>query len=82
MLLSSLEKDSRTTVESLELSRVNLGHLEDCNSDADDKKCQDNGENLTCGGLEALEEDLEDDIRVTDVDNRTGAYHGGEHRAE
>jgi hypothetical protein len=35
-------------------SRVDLGNLADTNSDAEDKKCQDNGENLTCGGLEAL----------------------------
>lgn len=82
LLLSSLEKDSGTTIEGLEVSRVDLGHLEDSNSDADDKKCQDNGNNLTCGGLEALEQDLEDDIRVTDVDNRTRAYHSGDHRAE
>jgi hypothetical protein len=69
--LSSLEKECRTTIEGLEMSRVDLGHLEDSNSDADDKKCQDNGNNLTCGGLETLEQDLEDNIRGTDVDNRT-----------
>jgi hypothetical protein len=82
LLLSSLEKDSGTTIERLEVSRVDLGHLKDGNSDADDKKCQDNGNNLTCGSLEALEQDLEDDIRVTDVDNGTRAYHSGDHRAE
>src|SRR6266852_2345022 len=82
LLLSSLDKDGGTTIEGLELSRVDLGHLEDSNSDADDKKCQDNGNDLTCGGLEALEQDLEDDIRVKDVDNRTRAYHSGDHRAE
>lgn len=82
LLLSSLEKDGGTTIEVLEMSRVNLGHLEDSNSDADDKKCEDNGNNLTCGGLEAFEQDLEDKIRVTDVDNMTEAYHSGDHRAE
>jgi hypothetical protein len=65
LLLSSLDKDGGTTIEGLELSGVNLGHLEDSYSDADDKKCQDNGNDLTRGGLEALEEDLENDIRVT-----------------
>ena len=82
MIPSSLEKDGGTTVERLEVSRVDLGHLEDSNSDADDEKCQDNGNNLTCGGLEAFEQDLEDNIRVTDIDNMTEAYHSGDHRAE
>ena len=82
LILSRLEKDGGTTIESLEVSRVDLGHLEDSNSNADNKKCQDNGNNLTCGSLEALEQDLEDDIRVSDVDNKTRAYHSGDHRAE
>ncbi|SRR5258708_8207913 len=71
LILSGLEKDGRTTIESLEFIRINLGHLEDSNSDANDKKTQDNGENLTCRGFETFEEDLEDGIRVTDIDNRT-----------
>jgi hypothetical protein len=53
-LAALLEKDGRTMIEGLELSRVDLGNLEDSNSDAEDRKFQDNGENLTCGDLEAL----------------------------
>ena len=82
VLLSSLEKDSGTTIEGLKVSRVDLGHLEDSDSDADNKKCQDDGNNLTCGGLEALEQDLEKDIRVSDVDSWIRAYHSGDHRTE
>jgi hypothetical protein len=78
---TSLEEDGGTTVE-LELSRIDLGHLEDGDSGTDDKKSHDDGDNLTCRGFEALKEDLKEDIRVTHVDHMTQAYHGGDHRAE
>jgi hypothetical protein len=79
MLPRSLEEDGGTTVEILELVRIDLGHLEDGDSDANDKKCHDNGENLSYGGFEALKQDLKEDIRVLGVNDRTQAYHGGDH---
>jgi hypothetical protein len=60
LLTRSLEENSGTTVEILELSRIDLGHLEDGDPDTDDKKSQNNGENLTGGGFETFEEDLEE----------------------
>jgi hypothetical protein len=60
LLPRSLEKNGGATVEILKLSRIDLGHLEDGDPDTDDKKCHDDGENLTCGRFEAFEEDLEE----------------------
>jgi hypothetical protein len=81
LLPRSLEENGGTTVE-LKLSRIDLGHLEDGDSDTDDKKSHDDGDNLTCGGFEALKEDLKEDIKVTNVNHKAQAYHGGDHRTE
>lgn len=54
---SGLEEHGGAAVE-LELCRINSGHLEDSNSHTDDEKGQDDGEDLTGAGFEALEKDL------------------------
>jgi hypothetical protein len=82
LLLSSLEEDGGTAIECRKMCRINLGHLEDGNSHTDDHECQDNGDYLTGGGFETLEEDLKDEITVADIGNMTKTYDCGDHGAE
>lgn len=60
-LVSSLEKKGRASVElggGRESGRVNLGHLEDGNTEADDDEAHNEGNDRRDRGFKALEEDL------------------------